>query len=185
MAGDERQHEAVRRQFGARAPQYVVSEVHASGADLAQLRRWADGGPEKSLLDIATGGGHTALALAPKFGTVVATDITEPMLAAASEFVAGQGAANVKFQVADSQNLPFEPDSFDCLSCRIAPHHFSRPSLFVLEARRVLKPGGIFLLEDSIVPDDEALALALSTRPRSCAIPAMSAASRARSGLRC
>ncbi|MGH2600189.1 MAG: methyltransferase domain-containing protein, partial [Dehalococcoidia bacterium] len=36
------------------------------------------------------------------------------------------------------------------------PHHFPKPADFVREAWRVLRPGGRFLLEDTVVPADEA-----------------------------
>jgi SAM-dependent methyltransferase len=147
----------VREQFGASAAAYVASPGHAAGEDLAQLVAWAEGGPDRVALDVATGGGHTALALAAHYGRVVATDLTEPMLVAAESFIRAQGIANVAFRVADAEALPFADATFDAVSCRIAPHHFPEPARFVAEAARVLKPGGLFLLEDSVVPEDPAL----------------------------
>jgi SAM-dependent methyltransferase len=155
---DSHQTDLVQRQFGATAADYVSSPVHASGRDLEQLVRWAEGGPDKTLLDVATGGGHTALAMASKYGHVVAADITNQMLDAAREFIEGKGVANVTFVVTDAQNLAFPDQSFDAVTCRIAPHHFPRPARFVCEVGRVLKPGGIFLLEDNIVPEEARLA---------------------------
>jgi SAM-dependent methyltransferase len=147
----------VRDQFGASAAAYVASPGHAAGEDLAQLVAWAEGGADRVALDVATGGGHTALALAGQYGRVMASDLTEPMLAAAESFIRAQGAGNVDFRLADAEALPFADGTFDAVSCRIAPHHFPNPAAFVAEVARVLKPGGIFLLEDSIVPDDPAL----------------------------
>jgi SAM-dependent methyltransferase len=159
----ESQHaDRVRSQFGATAAGYVSSPTHASGQDLEILVGWAEGGPTKRLLDVATGGGHTALALARAYGEVMATDLTEPMLDAAREFIASRGARNVEFAIADAQELPFPDGSFDAVSCRIAPHHFLYVDRFVVEVARVLKPGGILLLEDSIVPDDPDLATVLN-----------------------
>lgn len=147
----------VQEQFGATAAAYVASAGHAAGDDLAQLVSWAEGGPERVALDVATGGGHTALALAAHYGRVVASDLTAPMLAAAESFIRRQGVDNVEFRLADAEALPFADAMFDAVSCRIAPHHFPNPATFVAEVARVLKPGGLFLLEDSIVPDDPAL----------------------------
>lgn len=160
------QRKRVRDQFSATRLAYVTSRAHASGADLSQLVAWAEGGPGTSLLDIATGGGHAALALSSIYERVVATDLTPPMLDAARAFVQGQGAANVSFELADAEALPFASDSFDAVSCRIAAHHFPDPGHFVREAARVLKADGLFLFEDSIVPDEPRLAASLNTIER-------------------
>ena len=146
--------EGIRRQFGASAPDYVSSTGHARGADLQILVEWAEGGTDKRLLDIATGGGHTALALSSTYGVVVASDITDEMLRVAEEFTRSKSAGNVEFAVADAESLPFPDGSFDAVSCRIAPHHFPEPGRFVNESFRVLRPGGIFLLVDSVAPAD-------------------------------
>ena len=93
---DTTTHKArVQDQFGASAAAYVASAGHAAGDDLAQLVAWAEGGPDKAALDVATGGGHTALALATHYGRVVASDLTAPMLAAAEGFIRGRGVGNV------------------------------------------------------------------------------------------
>jgi len=149
--------ERVQAQFGASGDAYVVSPGHAAGDDLEQLVAWVEGGPEKAALDVATGGGHTALAIAPYYGRVVASDLTERMLQSAEAFIRGKGATNVEFRRADAERLPFADGEFDLVTCRIAPHHFGNVAAFVAEVARVLKPEGIFLLEDTIVPDDPVL----------------------------
>lgn len=151
---DHRQR--VREQFGATAEGYVASPTHAAGDDLAQLVAWAEGGPAKRALDVATGGGHTALALVPHYGRVIAGDLTPRMLDRARAFIGARGGANVALACADAEALPFRDAAFDAVACRIAPHHFGDPARFVREAARVLRPGGIFLLEDSVIPDDPA-----------------------------
>ena len=155
---DTEHKERVQTQFGAAAASYVTSVGHAGGDDLAQLVEWAEGAAEKVALDVATGGGHTALALAPFYGSVVASDLTDQMLATAEAFIRGRGVGNVAFRRADAEDLPFPDGAFDLVSCRIAPHHFPNVPRFVTEVARVLKIGGLFLLEDSIVPEDAALA---------------------------
>lgn len=147
--------ERVRAQFGGSAEEYVKSAGHAAGDDLDQLVAWAEGGPDKVALDVATGGGHTALAMAALYGRVVASDLTQPMLDSAEAFIRGRGVTNVAFRQADAEALPFDAAAFDCVTCRIAPHHFPNPARFVAEAARVLAPGGRFLLVDSTVPDGD------------------------------
>lgn len=147
----------VQDQFGASAAAYVASRTRAAGDDLAQLVAWAEGAETKVALDVATGGGHTALALAPRYGRVVASDLTPRMLASAAALGRERGLTNVAFVRADAEALPFAGAAFDAVSCRIAPHHFGDVARFVAEVARVLAPGGIFLLEDSAAPDDPAL----------------------------
>ncbi len=140
--------------FGRYASSYVTGWSNAGGPDLQRLAELAGEHPGWEALDIATGGGHTALAIAPHVARVVATDITGPMLAAAREFIVGRGAANVDFQLADAEDLPFPGGSFDLVSCRIAAHHFPDPARFVAEVVRVLRPGGLLLLQDQVTPED-------------------------------
>ena len=149
----------VQDQFGAAAAGYVASRGHAEGADLAQLAAWAgeEGGPGRRALDVATGGGHTALALAPRYGLVVASDLTPRMLAEAAAAIRGRAAGNVAYAGAAAEQLPFRDAAFDLVTCRIAPHHFGDVARFVGEVARVLRPGGTFLLEDSLAPEDPAL----------------------------
>jgi ubiquinone/menaquinone biosynthesis C-methylase UbiE len=147
----------VQAQFGAVAERYVTSVTHAHGGDLARMIELAQPRGEQRLLDIATGGGHTALAFAPHVREVVATDLTPRMLEVAEAFIREQGAANVAFQLADAEALPFPDADFDIVTTRIAPHHFPNPRQYVREVARVLKPGGTFVLDDNMAPDDQEL----------------------------
>ena len=155
------EHDEVKRRissrFGAAAGNYVSSAVHAEGDDLPRLVELARLRGDERVLDVATGGGHTALAFAPHVWEVVASDLTPDMLAAAEEFIRGRGIENVRFELADAEALPFADGSFDVVVCRIAAHHFPDPEIFVREAARVLKPGGRFLLNDNVAPEDPEL----------------------------
>src|ERR687896_736506 len=99
--------ETVRQQFGRVAANYATSAVHVAGPDLAaMLDAWPLRGDE-TVLDAGTGTGHTALAFAPRVGHVVAVDLTEPMLAQGRRMAAERGIANVSFDQADVERLPF------------------------------------------------------------------------------
>lgn len=146
--------ELVQKQFGPRAERYVASADHARGESLDRLVEWVRPESHWRVLDVATGGGHTALALAPHVREVVAADITVEMLEAANRHVREHGVSNVTFCEADAMNLPFGPADFDLVTCRVAPHHFPDCAKFVAEAARVLRRGGSAAVIDNVVPDD-------------------------------
>lgn len=144
-----------RERFSQFAQGYVTSATHSQGHDLDRLLEVAAPQADWVACDIATGGGHTALKIAPHVRKMVATDYAPPMLTAARDFITGKGMANVDFVPADAENLPFADNSFDLITCRIAPHHFPDIFRFVREAARALKPGGRLVVQDHVVPDDK------------------------------
>lgn len=142
----------VQEIFGASADAYVTSTVHAKGASLNRLVELLVPQVDWQVLDVATGGGHTAFILAPHVAQVVATDITPEMLANTAKGAAERKLTNVSTEMADAESLPFPDDYFDCVTCRIAAHHFPDNGRFLSEAARVLKPGGVMALVDNVVP---------------------------------
>ncbi|MEZ5854217.1 MAG: methyltransferase domain-containing protein [Hyphomicrobiaceae bacterium] len=147
--------ELVQQQFGANAAAYLTSTVHAKGASLARLVELV--GPKKDwvALDVATGAGHTAAQFAPHVAKAVASDLTPEMLEQVKKLAAEKKLANVETAIADAEALPFDDQSFDLVTCRIAPHHFPNIAKFLAEVHRVLKPGGTFALVDNVSPDAE------------------------------
>lgn len=146
--------------FGDHAAEYLDSEVHRAGDGLDQLAAWC--ASVDRALDVATGAGHTAGALADAgVDRVVATDAAPDMVATATgAFPAVAGV------VCDAERLPFGSDAFDAVACRIAAHHFPDPIAFVDEVARVLEPGGTFAFEDNVTPADDALDNFLNTVER-------------------
>lgn len=147
----------VRQQFAANAGKYVTSTRHAKGEDLSLLVSCSQADRTMDVLDIATGGGHVANALAPLVRRVTALDLTEEMLGAAAGFIRGNGHTNVEFVAGDAEHLPFADAVFDLVTCRIAAHHFPDVPAFVRESFRVVKPGGKLLLIDNVAPEKDAL----------------------------
>ena len=145
--------ELSRDRFGRHAREYVDSESHARGDDLDRLLTLAAPEPQWIALDIATGGGHTAIALAPYVARMVALDLTPEMLGAAEEHAGDRGVSGIDFVLGDAESLPFDDATFDLVTCRIAAHHFPHVGSFLAEAARVLVPGGRFVLQDQCVPD--------------------------------
>jgi ubiquinone/menaquinone biosynthesis C-methylase UbiE len=152
MSQDHR--DAIRAQFGAHAHAYAESRGHAAGTDLDLLIGALPRGPQLSALDVATGAGHTALALAPRVGQVIGLDLTPEMLAEGAKLAAARGIGNATWQQGDAHDLPFADGTFDIVTVRRAAHHFTDVRRFLREARRVLRPGGALGVVDQSVPDE-------------------------------
>jgi ubiquinone/menaquinone biosynthesis C-methylase UbiE len=143
----------VQEQFGAIAAAYVTSAGHAGGDDLERLLAWGRALRPRRVLDVATGGGHTALAFAGLGARVTAFDLTEPMLRTARAFLAERDA-DARFVAGDVEALPFRAGVFDVVTCRIAAHHFANVGPAVRQIAATLRPGGSFLVQDILGHDD-------------------------------
>ncbi len=157
---DKTSKEMSRDQYSQVGDAYVRSQTHAKGVDLDYLLDMVQPQKDWKVLDVATGGGHTALTLAPYVQQVIAVDLTPNMVETAKKFVCDEkGQTNVTFQLADAENLPFENGSFDLVTCRIAAHHFPDCRKFIEESVRVLKQGGLLAVQDHVLPAEENHAL--------------------------
>jgi ubiquinone/menaquinone biosynthesis C-methylase UbiE len=98
-----------------------------------------------SVLELAAGTGVVTRHLAemlPAETTIVATDLSHGMIdEAASRAI----ARPVDWAVADAMHLPFADASFDLLICQFGVMFFPDKAAAFAEARRVLRPGGVFL----------------------------------------
>jgi ubiquinone/menaquinone biosynthesis C-methylase UbiE len=155
MSSSEQIKHAVQRQFGAAADRYAVAKVHISGADLECLVAAAELSGGEQLLDVGSGAGHSALAFARAGANVVGIDLTAQMVATARELADREELWNARFEQGDAECLPFERDQFDRVTCRLCAHHFADVPAALAEIRRVLRPGGRFLLEDSVAPEED------------------------------
>jgi ubiquinone/menaquinone biosynthesis C-methylase UbiE len=106
-------------------------------------------------LDVATGGGHTAIALAKHVEQVTAIDITPQMLAEAEKASSIESISNITFRAEDVHNLNIPDCQFDIVASRFAAHHFSDIKKALREMCRVLKHGGKFYILDCSVLDGE------------------------------
>jgi SAM-dependent methyltransferase len=110
--------------WSARAPLYRRATEHASGDDLELLVAWSGAGPGVTVLDVASGGGHTARALRKAGARVVTSDSARGM------------QPDV---VCSAERLPFADGSFDAVVTRIAPHHFDDVRTAMEEMARVAR----------------------------------------------
>jgi ubiquinone/menaquinone biosynthesis C-methylase UbiE len=156
-AGISRIHERVSSQFGAAAAAYTTSQVHSDQAALRRVVELAQPRPTDRALDIATGAGHTALALAPQVANIIAYDMTEPMLRETARNAASRGLVNVTTQRGIAEALPFVDATFDIVTVRQAPHHFADVPAALREMARVAKPGARLVIVDSVSAESASL----------------------------
>jgi ubiquinone/menaquinone biosynthesis C-methylase UbiE len=146
----------VQRQFGANAEKYVQSQVHARGQSLAHMVALAEPQAHWLALDVAPGGGHSAIAIARRVARVIAVDITFGILQAARGHARGLGLENLVWVQGDGGALPLADAGFDLVTCRVALHHFPDQAGAIGDWARVLRPGGRLVLVDNIGPDEPA-----------------------------
>lgn len=102
--------------------------------------------PFDSLLDVGCGTGPMIELLVSKYPEkhYTGADITPKMIEVAN----AKHLRNTIFQVADSENLPYEENSFDAVICANSFHHYPNPQKFFDGVHKVLKPGGRLILRD-------------------------------------
>ena len=142
-------------QFDRQSDQYGKSHILADTQDVTKALAGVSTPAGGRALDVATGGGHTALWLAGRGWSVTAGDIAPRMLENAKKLCTEAGYT-IETRLFPAEEIPFESGSFELVTTRVAPHHFSSPERFVQETARVLTKGGHFLLIDGSVPDDDA-----------------------------
>ena len=142
----------IQNQFGDYPEKYVESSCFATGESLDKMIELLQEPEINRALDVATGGGHTAIRLRSISDHVVAGDVTAPMLKAAREFVTENNITNVCCCQHDAHMLPFPKHTFDLVTCRIAAHHFTNVLGFVEEVVRVSKPSAAVGIIDSCAP---------------------------------
>lgn len=147
--GNEAKTGQVRRMFDSIAPAYdTMNRLMTLGID----RRWrrktvaeAVSGNPKAILDIATGTGDLAIALAraAEGATVTGVDLSEGMIEVGRRKVAEAGlAGRVSLSAADALALPFADNSFDVITVAFGVRNFEHLAEGYAEMLRVLRPGG-------------------------------------------
>ncbi|MBA3717264.1 MAG: class I SAM-dependent methyltransferase [Actinobacteria bacterium] len=152
--------DSVRARFAASAPQLAELEESRRSAVRERLRRFVDPRGDERVLDLGTGTGALAFAIAPLVREVVGVDAVPEMLAEAERRAAE--FPNVSFVEADITQLPEGLGSFDLTTCVRTFHHVARPELVVAEIMRSTLPGGFVLVVDQLAPVDPLVALELN-----------------------
>jgi demethylmenaquinone methyltransferase / 2-methoxy-6-polyprenyl-1,4-benzoquinol methylase len=115
--------------------------------------------PGQRVLDVATGTGMVAFALARRGAEVVGVDQSAEMLGAAESRRAGLGrmASRVSFVRGEAERLPFADCSFDGLTFTYLLRYVDDPGATMTELARVVKPGGRIGMVEFGVPRARAL----------------------------
>lgn len=124
----------------ARGDYAAVARQLAPAAD-ETLRELGDGHGRRAL-DLATGTGSVALALAQRGWAVSAVDLCAPLLDRARASAADDGLV-VRWRVASMEDLPFEDQSFALVTSSFGLVFATSPDQALSEARRCLRPDGL------------------------------------------
>ena len=147
----ERHKELIQEEFTKRATRGGSSITDDHLKDIVEL---AAPKPEDEVLDVATGTGRLALALAPSVHWVLGVDLTESALDQARATAEANEIDNVDFHLGDAEELFFPDDNFDLVTCSLAFHHFPNPDVPLAEIVRVCKKNASILIVDRVASDD-------------------------------
>lgn len=107
--------------------------------------------PGMRILDLGCGPGSITLGLARYVAPAeaVGIDQSEVALAAARALAAEQRVGNVRFEQANVYELPFTDAAFDVVYGHQILQHLADPVTALVEAKRVLRPGGYLAVRDA------------------------------------
>lgn len=123
-----------------------LPRLDASGA--REIAQWLAAIPGGRVLDVCTGKGvfiETLMKTLKAFDGFVGVDIAEEDLVVAREEFQGQ---SVQFVEMDAEHLGFKGASFDTVCMANSLHHLDNVQRVLREMKRVLKPGGVFIVEE-------------------------------------
>ena len=144
----------VEQQFGEVASAYLSSSVHSKGADLEAIADRLRRAPDASVLDLGCGAGHVSFAAAPHVASVISYDLSADMLRTVAHEAQKRAHRNILTRQGMAQALPFQDASFDFVCTRYSAHHWTEIRTALIEARRVLKPGGGLIMIDTCAPEN-------------------------------
>jgi demethylmenaquinone methyltransferase/2-methoxy-6-polyprenyl-1,4-benzoquinol methylase len=109
----------------------------------------------KTILDIATGTGDLALLMTQTNAEkIIGLDISAGMLEVGKKKIEARGLSNtIEMLLGDSENMPFEDNSFDAITVAFGVRNFENLEIGLAEILRVLKPNGIFVILETSVPE--------------------------------
>ena len=148
----------IQHLFNDIAPSYdKLNHIMSFGIDRSwrrkAVRAIADQPEVRRVLDVATGTGDFAIAIAKKLpagSEIVGVDLSEQMLEIGRQKVQG----NIALQQGDVEHLDFEDGSFDRVSVAFGVRNFEHLEQGLSEMYRVLRPGGKLVILELSYPDN-------------------------------
>ena len=109
----------------------------------------------KTVLDIATGTGDLAILMTNTSAEkIIGLDISAGMLEVGRNKIKAKNLSDkIEMILADSENMPFEDNTFDAITVAFGVRNFENLEKGLAEILRVLKPNGIFVILETSVPD--------------------------------
>lgn len=109
----------------------------------------------KNILDIATGTGDLAILLSQSSAEkIIGLDISEGMLEVGRQKINQKVLSDkIEMKLGDSENIPFEDNTFDCITVAFGIRNFENLEKGLTEILRVLKPNGLFVILETSVPE--------------------------------
>ena len=142
--------EAARRYFEAHAATWdSIRSLHIADCEIERaIGALLADRPLGTLLDIGTGTGRMLELFAPKAGKAIGIDRSSEMLRLARVKLEEAGIAGASLRQGDMNALPLGDQSVDSIILHQVLHYSQQPGAAIVEAARVLVPGGQILVID-------------------------------------
>lgn len=141
------------RFWGGLAPRYARMKIRDEEAWREKMRRTrAALPPNAAVFEFGCGTGSTALEHAPHVGSILATDVSEEMLAFGRARAAEAGVQNIEFRAGVIEDFPAEAQWDGVLALNIL-HLLQDPGAAIARAAAMLKPGGVLVASTACLAD--------------------------------
>jgi ubiquinone/menaquinone biosynthesis C-methylase UbiE len=154
-----------RAGWGARAQTYGDLTGRVTARFVEPLLDAAAVSAGMEVLDVGTGPGYAAQQASDRGASVTGVDIADELVA-----LARRRHPEIRFLVADAEELPFEQDSFDAVVSNFTINHLPQPERAVREFARVASPGGRLALSAWETPERNRLLGILIDALRACRV---------------
>ncbi len=148
----------IRQMFDGISTQYdMINRIISGGVDVKWRKNvvalLVPKKPQK-ILDVATGTGDLAVALAKTKATeIVGIDISKGMLDVGKKKIKkSQWHKKIKMEIGDSEKISYPANYFDAVTVAFGVRNFENLDKGLLEIQRVLRPGGDLIILETAVP---------------------------------
>ncbi len=149
-------NENIIKQFSKQAVPFTKIKGHYDSVDT--IISMSEVSQNDNVLDIACGTGIVACEFAKYAKSVVGLDITKDMITQSIKSQNEKNLTNMKFDLGNVENLPYENNNFDIVFTRYSFHHFLDTQKIFDEMIRVCKPNGKIMVVDVALKNEYAIA---------------------------